>query len=348
MGAIALIFLHMITTSRGRLTLLALTSALATGCSPNNSGSVSATCTDLADMPEATAPAVAGTIFTIVIENHSRGQIIGSKDAPFLTALAREYTDARGYHDTFVHPSEANYLWMVAGENFDVLDNNEPTSHHLTSTSHLADQIERAGMTWHAYQEGMGAPCRLKSHGRYGAKHNPFIYFNDVNGWDGSAFQPSARCTDNVVDFSQLDTDIANGTVPDYAFITPDLDNDMHDGSVRDGDAWLKREITKIMASDAYQKGGVIFVLGDEGGGYPRADDPPFIMVSAAAKKGYVSDVDYDTSSYLKTVEKLMGLAELPCDAARSEVSAMSDLFEGDLLAASPSAEPTASPTASL
>lgn len=317
----------MLIPSRGRLTTLVLASALVAGCSPNNSGTTNGTCTDLAEMPEATVPAVAGTVFTIVIENHSRDQIIGSKDAPFLTGLAKEYTEARGYHDTFVHPSEANYLWMVAGENFDVLDDDEPTAHHLTSTSHLVDQIERAGMTWHAYQEGMGQPCGLKSHGRYGAKHNPFIFFNDVNGWDGSEFQPSARCTDNVVDYSELDTDIANGTVADYVFITPDLDNDMHDGSIRDGDLWLKREVTKIMASAAYQKGGVIFVLGDEGGGYPRGDDPPFVMISEAARKGTVSQIDYDTSSYLKTVEKLMGLAELPCVPTRNEVAAMTDLF---------------------
>jgi phospholipase C len=297
------------------------------GCVPNNGGSTMVACDELTVMPDATPKRVAGTVFTIVIENHSRDEVVGSAQAPFITSLAREYGFARGYHDTFVHPSEANYLWMASGENFAVLDDDDPDAHHLASTSHIADQIERAGLTWKTYQEGMGAPCGLKSHGRYAAKHNPFVFFNDVNGWDGSAFHPSARCDAHVVDYQELDRDLASGKVADYVFITPDLDHDMHDGSVRDSDDWLRTEITKIMASDAYKRGGVIFLIGDEGGGHPAQDDPPFIVISEHAKKGFVSDADYDTSSYLKTVESLLGLPALPCDAGREQVDAMSDLF---------------------
>ena len=78
----------------------------------------------------------------------------------------------------------------------------------------------------------MGTPCGLTSHGRYAAKHNPFVYFDDINGWDGKKFQPSDRCNEHVVDYSQLDKDIAANDIPKYVFITPNLDNDMHDGSV--------------------------------------------------------------------------------------------------------------------
>jgi hypothetical protein len=41
------------------------------------------------------------------------------------------------------------------------------------------------------------------------------------------------------------------------------------------------------------------------------------------------SQVDYDTSSYLKTVQNILGLAELPCASAteRSTVESMTDLF---------------------
>lgn len=290
-------------------------------------------------MPPPVAPKTSGTVFTIVIENHSASQIFGNfgnsmfknPQAPFLNKIAKQYAVAGAYHDTYVHPSEANYLWMASGENFDILDDDDPKSHSLDSTSHIADQIEDAGLTWKTYQESMGAPCGLKSHGRYAAKHNPFVFFSNINGWDGTKFQPSQRCIDHVVDYSELDKDIAAGTVPDYVFITPNLDNDMHDGSVNDADRWLEREITKIMATDAYKQGGVIFVLGDEGGGFPAKDDPPFIMISDLAKKGYVSMVDYDTSAYLKTVQTLLGLAPLPCDPERDAVPVMNDLFETPL-----------------
>lgn len=298
------------------------------GCA-NTSGNTLATCEPLTSAAAVAPPRWGGTVFTIVMENHSRGQIFGSSQAPYINSLANQNAVAEGYHDSFVHPSEPNYFWMVAGQNFGVLDDSDPAWHHLGATAHIADQLELAGLDWKSYQESMGAPCGLTSHGRYAAKHNPFVYFNDINGWDGKAFHPEQRCNAHVVDYSQLDVDLASNALPRYVFITPNLDSDMHDGSIALGDAWLAREVPKLLASDAYKNGGVIFLMWDEGGGSPASDDPPFLAISPNAVPGMRSLVDYDTSSYLKTVQDVLGLPELPCAAAaeRSTVDGMTDLF---------------------
>jgi acid phosphatase len=303
------------------------------GCSPNTSGSTIAACQVLPATSHTPAPGWSGSVVTIVMENKSRSEILGPDGPRFINELARRYAIAEGYHDAFVHPSEANYLWMVGGENFGVLDDADPVSHHLDSASHLADQLDRAGLSWKAYEESMGAPCGLTSHGRYAAKHDPFVYFNDVNGWDGHVFHPSPRCADHVVDYGQLDVDLARNQLPRYAFITPNLDHDMHDGSIAQGDAWLARQLPKLLASDAFTKGGAIFLLWDEGGGTPAMDDPPFLVISPNARRGFVSRADYDTSSYLKTVQTMLGLDALPCGAAGSEVRTMDDLFTVPLTA---------------
>ncbi len=300
---------------------------LLAACTGNDSGSTLNQCQTLAPTPAVAPSAWTGSVFTVVMENHSRGQILGNGDAPYINALAAQGAVAAGYHDSYVHPSEANYLWMAAGENFDILDDDDPAAHPINSTSHIADQVEMAGLTWRAYEESMGDPCGLTSHGRYAAKHDPFVFFDDINGWDGHAFQPSQRCTDHVVDYSQLDVDIANNAVPKYVFVTPNLDDDMHDGTVAEGDAWLSREIPKLLATDAYKHGGVLFLLWDEGGGSPAADDPPFIAISPNIAPGMVSHTDYDTSSYLKTVETVLGVAPLPCAAPSETVSTMGDMF---------------------
>jgi phosphatidylinositol-3-phosphatase len=305
--------------------------ACAAGCA-NTSGSTSAVCTAPSRMAATPAAPWAGTVFTIVMENKSRGDILGNRKAPFINELAHEGAVAAGYHDSFVHPSEPNYLWMVGGQNFGILDDNDPIKHTIDSTSHIADQLELAGLSWKSYQEGMGEPCGLVSHGRYAAKHDPFVYFADINGWDGTTFHPSARCTDHVVDLSQLDQDIAANTVPRYVFITPNLDDDMHDGSIAHGDFWLSQEVPKIMASDAYKHNGVIFLLWDEGSGtLAPGDDPPFIAVSPLVNAGMTSNVEYDTSSYLKTVQDILGLEGVSCDTDRSAPRAMTDLFAAPL-----------------
>ena len=260
------------------------------------------------------------------MENHSSDQIFGSDDAPFINALAAQGAIAAGYHDSFVHPSEPNYIWMVAGENFGILNDNDPgPSNTIASQSHLVDQLDLAGLTWRAYEEGMGQPCGLQSHDRYAAKHDPFVYFSDISGWDGSQFVPSARCIQHVVDYSEFDTDISSGALPDYVFITPDLDHDMHDGTVAMGDAWLATEVPKILATNAFQEGGALFLLWDEGAS--SGDDPPFIALSPNTTAGTVSRTSYDTSSFLLTVQRMLGVEALPCSPDPSAVTPMLDLF---------------------
>ena len=302
-------------------TLLAL--AASAGCA-STAGNTDVSCQPLTPGPATRPAGWTGTVFTIVMENKSRAEIAGNASAPFINQLIHQGALAAGYHDPKIHPSEPNYLWMVAGQNFGVLDDRDPASHHLASTSHLADQLELAGLTWKTYQEDMGEPCGLVTHGRYAAKHNPFVYFDDINGWDGTSFQPSQRCIEHVVDYAQLDVDLA-GTLPSYVFITPNLVNDMHDGTIAQGDQWLKNEVPKILGSDAFKDGGVLFLLWDEGN--LGRDDPPFIAISPNAKPGFVSTTDSDTSSYLLTVEKLLGVAPLPCAQDAGATSSMDELF---------------------
>jgi hypothetical protein len=311
-----------------RWTLLAVPLLVAPACSPspNTSGSTNVVCQPITTTVSHRARGFGGTVFTIVMENHSRGQILGDDEAPFINALARSNAVANGYHDAYVHPSEPNYLWMVAGENFGILNDKDPgPGNVIDSRSHIADQLELAGLTWKAYAESMGRPCGLSSHGIYAAKHVPFLFFADVNGWRGKGFDSSPRCNDHVVDYAELDADLAAGTVPDYVFITPNLAHDMHDGTIADGDAWLSREVPKITASSAFQHGGVLFLLWDEGTN--DTDDPAFIVVSPNAKHSYVSQTPYDTSSYLNTVQAIFGLDALPCAAHPSAIEPMNDLF---------------------
>ena len=315
-------------SASGKIGLAAVTAGLSAlgGCGPNTSGNTDVACRPLTMTKAVRPPQWTGTVFTIVMENHSRDAILGNGAAPYINQLARDGSVAAGYHDSYVHPSEPNYIWMVAGQNFGILNDDDPSrSQTINETSHLANQIEKAGLTWKTYQEDMGQPCDLTSHGLYAVKHNPFAYFSDINGWNGHAFASSARCEQHIVDYTQLDADLAGGDIADYVFITPNMIHDMHDGTIQDGDGWLSHEVPKILASPAYRKGGVLFLLWDEGNS--QSDDPPFIAISPSTKPGYVSRTDYDTSSFLKTVQSMLGVEPLPCATAPDTVSTMSDLF---------------------
>src|SRR5262249_52081614 len=154
----------------------------------------------------------------------------------------------------------------------------------------LVTLLERAGISWKAYQEGIaGNVCPLQSTGRYAPKHNPMVFFDDVTGTNNPN---SPRCIQHVRPYSELASDLSSDTVPRYNFITPNLCNDMHDScgptndQTRQGDNWLAAEIPRIMASRAYRSGGVILVLWDESEGIFSNSPIGMIALSPAAKGG--------------------------------------------------------------
>jgi phosphatidylserine/phosphatidylglycerophosphate/cardiolipin synthase-like enzyme/regulation of enolase protein 1 (concanavalin A-like superfamily) len=262
-------------------------------------------------------------VFVIVLENHDWADIAGSPLAPYINnvllpqgAHAEQYFNPAG-----VHPSLPNYLWLEAGQSFGVADDGSPALRHQATTQHLTRQLEAAGISWKAYEEGIaGTSCPVSDTGLYAAKHDPFVYFDDVT--DGNSAQ-SAHCIAHVRPYAELAADLQQNTVARYSFITPDLCHDMHDCGIDAGDQWLSAEVPKILASAAYQH-AVVFVTWDESESTP---DRPIGMIalSPAAKAGYANTVAYTHSSTLRTVQEIFGLPDLLGDAAAA--ADLADLF---------------------
>jgi hypothetical protein len=188
------------------------------------------------------------------------------------------------------------------------------------SAANLGTQLEAAKIPWRAYNENMATPCLLDSNKPYAPKHDPFLYFDDIqNG-------PGGLCAQRNVDFDAFGADLATGNFR-YMWITPNLTDDGHDpvdlfgtavdprASLRESDAWLSGHVTSIMQSAAYQKGGVIFITWDEAEGRDGrpTDQIPMIIVSPRIKApGFRSSKAYSHKSYLATVEDILGLPRLP------------------------------------
>ena len=72
------------------------------------------------------------TVWIILMENHNWSQIKGSSSAPYInnTLLPMASHAEQYFNPPSIHPSLPNYLWLEAGTNFGVLDDNAPSSHH--------------------------------------------------------------------------------------------------------------------------------------------------------------------------------------------------------------------------
>jgi hypothetical protein len=102
-------------------------------------------------------------------------------------------------------------------------------------------------------------------------KNDPFVYYNDLRA------DPAQLA--NVVPYSQLAADLAaRQTTPAFGWITPNMLNDMHDGTVAQGDAWLSSQIPVLLAAPAWtQQRSLLVITWDEDdkrprqpGGHPR------------------------------------------------------------------------------
>ncbi len=271
------------------------------------------------------------TVFIIVMENHNWSDIFKNPSAPYInkTLLPQASYAQQYYNPPGTHPSEPNYLWLEAGTNFGVKNDNPPDSNHQSSTDHLVSYLNRSGFTWRAYQEGIsGKECPISDTGLYAARHNPTVFFDDVTGNNNAN---SAYCIAHERPFSELKTDLSNNTVAQYNFITPNMCNDMHNSSgcptqdqVKNGDKWLSEQIPMIIASKAYQHGGVIFITWDES---ENGDNPiGMIVLSTFAKgHGYSNTIHYTHSSTLRTIQEIFNLTSFLGDAAKA--NDLSDLF---------------------
>jgi phosphatidylinositol-3-phosphatase len=258
-------------------------------------------------------------VFTVLMENHDYDEIVGSPNAPFFNELIAKYGLATNYSDCNIHPSLPNYLCMISGEpQYPGIIDLNPTQSFVSGSfpvdkPNLGTQLEAAGIPWAAYQESMGTPCKLTPGGTYAPKHDPFLYFKDMQMGAGGL------CAKTSVDYTAFPADLAAANKR-YSFITPNLVNDGHDpannpvAALKVSDAWARTEIGKIMASDAYKKGGVIFITWDEAEGRSgrSKDQVPMIIVSERIKSpGFTSNKPYSHKSYLATVEALLGLPRL-------------------------------------
>lgn len=161
-------------------------------------------------------------IVVVVEENHSYGDIIGSPQAPYLNQLARRGASLTEFY-AITHPSQPNYLSLFSGSGQGVIGDSCP----FTSTAqNLGSRLLKSGLTFAGYAQSMPrvgfTGCNS---GAYARRHNPWVDFSNLPASVNRPWTHFPR------DYTRL---------PTVSFVVPDVDHDMHNGSVRTADTWLR------------------------------------------------------------------------------------------------------------
>jgi phosphatidylinositol-3-phosphatase len=258
-----------------------------------------------APVPTHTRVSPGSRVIVVMMENKERGSVIGSRSAPYVNRLARRYASPRNYYGV-AHPSLPNYLALLGGSTFGVRSDCTGCNQ---AASNLVDQLETAGVSWKAYMEGMPRPCFTGArYRRYAKKHNPFAYFESITG-------DAARCA-KVVPASSLKRDLAAGTMPQFAFITPDMCNDTHDCSLAHGDRYLSQLIPPLLGQ--LGPSGFLVLAWEEGstnasccGGLARGGRVPVVIAGPRVRRGTQPATALSHYSTLRTIEDAFGLPHL-------------------------------------
>jgi phosphatidylinositol-3-phosphatase len=258
------------------------------------------------DFAAATIPTPAHVII-VVEENKDPDDVIGNKSAPYINTLAANGAYmTRSFAET--HPSEPNYLALFAGDTFDLIWDFCPVNGG--NRPNLASELLAAGRTFTGFAEDLPAVgSTVCTSGKYERAHAPWVNFSNVPGSDS-------------VPFSAFPASSNFGSLPTLSFVIPNLDNDMHNGTVAQGDNWLQQHLSSY-AEWAKANNSLLIVLWDESNDYLFPNRIPVIFYGANVKTGTYNE-KIDHYNLLSTLEQMYGL---PKTGHATNASAITDIW---------------------
>ena len=274
-------------------------------------------------------------VYIVAEENRSYERIVGSASMPYLNSLLAKGAVATQFYSN-EHGSLENYLIVTSGQYL--------THNNDTLAVFNVDNIERHlltnGKTFKSYAQTLpfAGYTGLYS-GAYMKRHAPLPYFTEMG---------NSSLIKNHVSTTELAKDIANGTLPNFAFITPDGNNDMHNCGTDLGacfwtaDQFLKNTIGPLLATAPFQPGGdgLLIIWADEAdlGSDNRCSATVLTgcgghilvaMIGPQVKAGYKSVTTYHHESVLRTMLEALGTtANFP--AAANTAPDMREFFKGN------------------
>src|SRR2546426_740652 len=283
-------------------------------------------------------------VVTIVMENNGYCDVMNITNCTprgtgqYETRLAQNYSIAgncqsdssctSGGYTATSHPSEGNYITMLAGSDFghvnDTFCTSPPASPCYSITQpNIIDRIESTGKTWQAWAENATNSGTCSFNPPRHADHFGFITFSDLN--------TASRCSHFLSTSPSSDTEFLaalNATSPaNYIWLTPiDTHSTCPTGALAPCDAYLSNLIPRILSSSLFRtKNAALFIVYDEGNSAYPHDYLYASWIGSNVKKGFVGSGSYSHWSYTKTLETVWNMPTLGTNDTTAQ--AMTEFF---------------------
>jgi PKD repeat protein len=258
-------------------------------------------------------------VIVVLEENTDYADVCGPNNIsmPFLCGLKSQGSFSANYYAP-THPSIGNYDdlgWGVVTTNDDGC--NPTTCGFPYNANNIVRATQAAGKTWKGYAESLPSTCYFGGDsGLYAVRHSPIPYISDVQ----------SNCQKRYVAFEDPNLgfahDLASNTLPNFAFITPNLCDDGHDCTLPGSfvpDQWLKNNVLQPLLNSGHLNpttgDTVVIVTFDEsnsdntnGGGQVY-----WFMIGKSVKQNYQSTGPsaspgfYSHESSLRIIAEMLG-----------------------------------------
>ena len=245
-------------------------------------------------------------VVIVIEENRSYSQIINSSSAPYINSLADQgalFTQSFGIG----HPSEPNYLELFSGSNQGVTTDACPLSF---STPNLGAELFASGFSFGGYSEDLPSVGYTGcSNLEYMRKHNPWVNFDRA---------PNAVPAASNMPFDGYWPSSNFSSLPTVSIVVPSELNDMHDGTILQGDTWLRANIDPYVQWAQTHNSLLILTFDEDNGSMNNQIATVFVGPMVAAGQ-YGEHINH--YNVLRTVEDMYGLAYAGASATAKPIT---------------------------
>jgi acid phosphatase len=260
-------------------------------------------------------------VVIVIEENKGYSQIIGSPQAPYINALATDGAlMTRSY--ALAHPSQPNYIALFSGSTQGVTTDGVYPHSQFTAPN-LGAKLLAAGLSFGGYSETMpsvgfdgatwGTPPAA-----YKRKHNPWVNWQDAtvplpaNKLPPTVNMPYEGFFPGPADYDAL---------PALCFVIPNQADDMHDGTVAEGDAWLQANLGAYASWCAAHESLLIVTFDEDNGS--EGNRIVTIFYGTSVVPGQYGQI-VDHYAVLRTLEDGFGL---PHDAGSATAAPITNIW---------------------
>ena len=233
-----------------------------------------------------------------ILENVGYDDVKDSLNAPYLNQLLND-TAAAVFINSFAlaHPSQPNYLMLYSGSNQGRTNDTQSPNIPFT-TPNLGAELLQKGFTFTGYSEDLpSVGFTGATSGQYAAKHCPWTNWQGT-GTNQTAAKFNQPLTSFPTDYTKL---------PTLSFVMPNLVDDMHSASIKQGDSWLKTHLSSYI--DWCKTHNSVFLLTFDEDDTLSENNQIMTIIIGQDVQGRIYTQRITHYNVLRTLEDLYGLS---------------------------------------